>query len=414
MTHRLFGWLALALVGMLVAIVCSASFERQPVVDSEHAFFRPREIEMGRDAPIHIAPIVDVRLNAALRDDDLEAIVALGLPTWNAVKATYALHALRVWRQDDFASDLIRSPFGAPVYSGKALLRLFLDQDFARRTVPAWESVLKWTVQGIAARFEPTFSSNYVGVLRHQDDLLAACAVAGVPLSSPVTVDGNSGTLRDVLRCSIATFNSKNELEWTIVAYAHYLSPVNNWTNRFGETYSFDDCVDLLLKRPKEKAACLGIHIPYALCTLLRVDKQTPIISARTRGRCEAYLKEISAALERNQLPDGRWPVKWWQPDISNRKPPSTMGSVFVSITVAGHHLEWIALAPRHVRPSVESIATCVSSACRVARLLPRLEISELYPPFSHLVRAVCLLHDDTAAHVLAASVAKQRSSDAP
>jgi hypothetical protein len=395
-------WLAvLTLIGIAVGLLHSASSPRNELENDKHAFFQAPKKIIGREIPVRLQPNADEAVSSLIRDDDFNTIVELSIPTWHAVKATAALHALRLWGNREIRVENYRSPFGTPIYTGKALTELFLNQDSSCRNVPAWEPVLAWTHHGIAARLDPTFKSSYVGVLRHQDDLLAACAVAGLPISSPVVADGRDGTLQNLLDCSIATFSAENELEWSIVAYAHYLPPTTKWTNRFNQTFSFDDCAQSLLEQSEEGSACLATHVPYALCTLLRVNEQLPIISERTIHLCERRLKEISKAIERNQRPDGRWPLRWWSPEEKDRRTPAEMGDAFLTVTIAGHHLEWIALAPAHLRPSSSSISASTVSACRVARLLPRYEVSEIYAPFSHLARAVFLLSGESVTNAL-------------
>jgi hypothetical protein len=216
-----------------------------------------------------------------------------------------------------------------------------------------------------------------------------------------VTVNGTSGTLHGHLNCSIATFDPDDELEWSTVAYAHYLPPTNRWTNRFDETYSFDDCIRLLLARPRKQAACVATHIPYAICTLLRIDQEVGILSDDSKAMGRAYLKQISDSLERNQRPDGSWPIEWWNDSEAELPASDFIKGHFAAITSAGHQLEWIALAPRELRPSTDSIAACVRSACRLVRFISRHDLNEIYPPVSHFARALCLIRATSPADVL-------------
>jgi hypothetical protein len=390
---------ALALFGGGAAVVFHETSNSSLSLDeSERVFFEPSPSVIARDLPLQIQPIRDPELSAAIDDVALKFVVSVSLPTWPAMKTTSALHALRYWGQLEPANRNFRSPFGTRFYFGADLIRLFLNQDWASKTVPAWRPVLHWSDHGIAAQTAPSDDNRFVGVLRHQDDMLAACALAGVALSAPVTVNEKTGSLRDVLDCSIATFDFDDELEWSVIAYAHYLPPTRRWTNRFGETYSFDDCLRELLNRPLDQAACLGSHIPYAVCNALRINDQIPILDDQTTVACRAYLKEVGHELERRQMPDGYWPREWWQSDIS----AATYQNAFALITVTGHHLEWICLAPRDLRPSTKSIVDCVSATNRIVLKMSRHDLNEMYPPLSHLARAMCLARDISPVEVLA------------
>lgn len=156
--------------------------------------------------------------------------------------------------------------------------------------------------------------------------------------------------------------------------------------------HSFDDLVDKLLSEPYGNGACGGCHKPYALVNILRADEQYPILSAQARSEALDWLRRLSQLLERSERSQGGWDLSWPGTESSDR---IWGDEVFDRITVVGHHLEWIALAPLSVRPMDEVVQRAVSALVTDIKTVPnrgrRSYKSQL--PCSHAARALCLLH---------------------
>jgi len=234
----------------------------------------------------------------------------------------------------------------------------------------------------------------------HVDDLLAAAAEADLPLSTPIFAGGRAGTLRDLLRGAIARFEIDQELEFTAVALAAYLPPVKSWTNRRGETFTFDDVARKLLEPVTPKQACYGTHVPYALAFLFQIDglfgigEIEPILDPATRRDVVARLRRLSRELEESQDEAGSWAPRQVRPDWLDDDRELT------AFRVTGHHIEWIALAPSEARPSRDSVE-------RAARWLYKAVLAQPaayayfgtgYNDNTHAARALLLLHHRTAA----------------
>jgi hypothetical protein len=119
--------------------------------------------------------------------------------------------------------------------------------------------------------------------------------------------------MRDVLADSLANFHlGQRELEWTTVAYALYLPPIRVWTNRFGETFSFDDIAHELMRRPLALTSCCGTHVLHTLAILTRADAQISILSPDTRENVHRHLRQAVQVLVAKQQTDGRWTPDWF------------------------------------------------------------------------------------------------------
>jgi hypothetical protein len=184
----------------------------------------------------------------------------------------------------------------------------------------------------------------------HRDQTLATFAELRLPLSHPLVIDDNSYAIGDVLRDSTANFNlQQDELEWTGLAYALYLPPHSKqWTNRYKETYSFDDLVNELINRPLGKPGCILIHRLYTLTHIMRVNDLFAILSVPVRQRLEQFIRAWVHVATQTQLGDGSWTPNW-----SFSVEYARLHCLFSSqdtlehrILVTGHLAEWLTYVP--------------------------------------------------------------------
>lgn len=333
----------------------------------------------SRNAPINV-PLKTVR-RAELAS----------IPTWNAVKVGNVIHAIRLWGHCD------EVPFGShrkgnPVYTGRVLLDYCLGAARPKdNPIPGWQTILRRTEFGVTVLDFPPLRGGFANGKAHRDDLLEACALHAMPLSTPVFVDGDTYTLQHLLDHSLATYHGGAELEWSAVVYANYLPPQSSWHNRFGERSDFDELVSELIAKKPSQCACYGLHIPYALVSIIRANDKATILRAKSRSNALRYLRFVSENLEHYQDADGFWPLQWWSPWTEHKE---RTGRLDMSrLTCLGHNLEWIALCPNEVAiPSSESINRAIQAADRLVVNMSPLESEYLYPALTHFACALRLL----------------------
>lgn len=143
----------------------------------------------------------------------------------------------------------------------------------------------------------------------HRDQLLAVLGEIGIPLDAPVTTDRGPKPLRGLLDDSVANFSlDQGEIEWTALAYALYLPPQRQWTDKFGTAFQFDQLARELMRRELgEQRACSGTHLLYSLAVLCRVDESEPVLSQDTRRELRRYLAAMSDRAAASQRIDGSW-----------------------------------------------------------------------------------------------------------
>ena len=262
-------------------------------------------------------------------------------PLQTGMSASLCLHSLMAHGLDArFENNRIRS--------GRDLLRLFTDDRFGRAYFGA--PVMIRTRYGLRPVTERDATAT---TEKHYDQTLGCLAQLGLPLSEPILVDGTTGSLRDVLRDSIACFELRqSEIEWTVLAYASYLPPHREWVNKFGERFSFDELASELLNRDLTKASCCGGHVVEAVLTLLKADRSVAdVLSPTVRRRLSDRLREFVQAAISEQAADGSWGPRWFHAMSSVREHPRPDNRrVERRLLATSHIAHWMMYLPDEVR----------------------------------------------------------------
>jgi hypothetical protein len=218
-------------------------------------------------------------------------------------------------------------------------------------------------------RYRPPEHSLRVGSENHRDICLATFAEAGLPLSTEFSTPNETFHLRDLLSDSLANFHLKqDELAWTAVAYGLYLSPGRRWTNRFGETFGWDELTDALLAAPFARSSCGGTHLLYALILVRRLERVPCSLSAAVTTRLEVRLKGAIQSACALQASDGSWSMDWWARagGLPAGYRPLADRSDFNRLLITGHLLECLTLAPPHLQPPADVYRRAARWLCHV------------------------------------------------
>jgi hypothetical protein len=398
---RLVLWTAIGLIVLIVSVFvffCRNHSSRESDVTPARLVAQGKKLPFvikARAWPIQLKPIHG--LEDCVTDEQLAKALHASLPFWHPPSVPSLVHELKLWGKD---SVFTKEQVGGEGRTGKMMVETLLSDSYcADRTVILGEgkggSYLIDSPYGI----HPIQSGSYDAVEyraeSHYGKITMLMGLTNIPLSSPVTSSsGNVGSLADILQDTVMNFHWGQELEFIGCSLAFWLPPENTWTNQFDETFTFDDLMERLLEQPLGKGCCGGCHVPYTVVTLLRVDAEhSPILSKKTRGLAEQWLKKVVATLEQNQLPDGGWERDWGK---TGQDGLVYDDQVLDRITIVGHHLEWIAMAPEEFRPSQKFIQDAVVSVTKQIDLLPPLYIRSFKTvlPCSHAAKAMCLMRN--------------------
>lgn len=180
-------------------------------------------------------------------------------------------------------------------------------------------------------------------------------------------------------------------MEWTSIALALYLPPARSWTNRFGETFTFDDLAKELLDRPSERASCYGTHLFYGLTLLLRVHEEcVPILSDAMAKRVRERIENVVAVVIQMQMENGAWYNQW---DLELRAGPRTLASTPVdedpSLLATSHIAEWLMYLPSDLQPPRHVF---VNSAMWLLKTVREATPEQKWRGFCPCTHSICVL----------------------
>jgi hypothetical protein len=301
----------------------------------------PKTENLATDVPVRVRPLV----RPLFPPDSPEAVCINRLlqePLPGATNVSCCCHLLRLYGLEPIP----HSRFA----SGRDVVAALTDHKLSATLFG--EPIFFQTRSGIRYR-DPDIQRIVTGE-NHRDICLATFAELGLPLTTPMTTPSGSFSLRDLLRDSTDSFDiNQDELAWTAIAYALDLAPQGGWANRDGESFTFDDLANALLRKPLQNASCGGTHLLYAMTVLWRVDCSRPHLSESVRNALAQRLRQSVTAAVAAQHKEGYWILDWHamdkeKPEMPRIRPRDTLDR---RLLATGHLLEWLELLPEQFQP---------------------------------------------------------------
>ena len=391
---RRFGWIA---VQLLVAVVLAVSYARSTTAvggpSSETAADHWQPITVNRNSPLVVRPLYDDP--TVISDADLAAVLRRVLPRFapEQLKPNFVEHALRTWG--------IEMTFADPrVMSGASMRDFLLDH---RRFAASWNGtvppLLERSAHGLSIRWDARPGGSV-----HHDHLLACLTEAGIHLNEPVFPPAHRGqadgknpavlegfTFNDLIQQALADFRlDQRETEWSAMAFSLWLAPqANSWISDNRRRQSFDLMAQKLIRGREQLGVCSGTHRVYSLVLLLRLDDEYHILSAPVRDEVRRQLRLVRDQIVVSQFPDGHWPGNW--PDGADAVAHPAKEAPYKSIIATGHHLEWLAIAPREFQPPRETIRRAAHWLVNSTKHCSPETMRKQYTFYSHVARALAL-----------------------
>jgi len=386
MTHRRLSstviWVTqVVFIAGFVAAYALASTKTQLTLKQEIGLPVPvPELQVPRTKPLVIEPFYDDP--ELVSDEELAAVLWKVQPRFSQsqLKPNYVEHALRTWS--------VRATFRDPeVMSGQAMQEFLTDHG---RFLASWgekiDPLLSDYDDGVSVRW-----GRQEGGSVHHDHWLASLTEAGIGIDEPVfTPNGKDRTIRDVLHRAMRDFRvDEVETEWSALAFGLWLSPQKSWPIRDGREVSFDLLASRLMRGERSLGVCSGTHRVYSLMVLIRLDDEFQILSPEARAAVWSYLEGVRDAIVVSQFPDGHWPSNWPQGAAAVKNPVND--ELFKQVIATGHHLEWLAIAPRELHPPREQMLKAADWVIRTTREQSQGDILQRYTFFSHIGNALAL-----------------------
>lgn len=225
--------------------------------------------------------------------------------------------------------------------SGWEALRILTDERLAIAALG--DSPFVRTRNGLRYKIDSSVISEGSVGESHRDQCLATFAVLNLLSNYPIALKSEECSIRDLISESIANFSfDQREIAWTAIAYAHYLPPARQWTDRFGRTTTFSELLRFLIDKGYEGQSCGGLHVLQAIESIVDADYRIGILDRRTRLVGRAFLKNAVRQALRSQSKDGWWDTGWYHKSSDDLSDGSRDSSLESKLIATGHMLEFM------------------------------------------------------------------------
>ena len=358
---------------------------QQQRIEAEMRSRRPlADVDFTNRTPAVVLPFYDDA--AVVSDADLAAVLTKVLPRFSheKLRPNYVEHALRIWGAEiEFDNpDLI---------SGPQMASYLVDTgQYLASWGEAAQPILEPESDGVRIRWGAELTASV-----HHDHMLASMAEAGVTLDTAVFTPSRQTTMEQILSEALRDFRlDERETEWSAMAFGLYLAPQGtaSWHNGQGRQITFDMLAERLMRKHRRKGVCLGTHRVYSLMALLRLDEEygSELLTAATRSQIMLFLHGARELMIASQDSDGSWPPNWHEgAEAAANKDPNEMA--YRRVIATGHHLEWLAIAPKELHPPHDSIVKAADWIVQKTLQAPQSEIDSSYTFYSHVGNALAL-----------------------
>lgn len=193
----------------------------------------------------------------------------------------------------------------------------------------------------------------------HPNQFLAILSMAELPRNFSFRAgNGATITVDDMLRNAQADCNDREEVTWTLWAFARYVHPSVTWQNRFGEQWSMERLVQTEVGKRVQEGACGGCHGLFALALARNAYLQSGFQLRGAYFEADMKVKRYIAETRAYQNADGSFSSNHYNgpgyaPDFNKR------------IAASGHILEWLMIGLSNEELEQEWLKRGVTSIAR-------------------------------------------------
>ncbi len=193
----------------------------------------------------------------------------------------------------------------------------------------------------------------------HPNQFLAILSMAELPRNFAFRAgNGATVTIDDMLRNAQADCNDREEVTWTLWAFARYVHPSVTWTNRFGEQWSMERLVQTEVGKRVQEGACGGCHGLFALALSRNAYLQSGYQLRGAYFEADMKVKRYIAETRAFQNADGSFSSNHYNgpgyaPDFNKR------------VAASGHILEWLMIGASNEELEQEWLKRGVTSVAR-------------------------------------------------
>ena len=174
------------------------------------------------------------------------------------------------------------------------------------------------------------------GYQGHEGQLLAMLAQANVSPDLPITVDGKTYTVADLIRYEMESCKSQTELTFKLLGLSHYLDSDAAWTAQDGQAWNFARLLqEELNSKIDETTACGGTHRLMAVSRAIKNRKEQGKAFDGNWKSAQKYVDDFREFAFGFQGPDGSFSSQWF-------RTKEFSGDQNRRLYTTGHVLEWL------------------------------------------------------------------------
>lgn len=213
------------------------------------------------------------------------------------------------------------------------------------------------TRRGVKALFEP---GSYIGQ-GHVDQWIAICAMAHLPATDALVIDGQTYTLLDwaeQARLDACT-NPLHEYSWTLIALTNYFPDDPQWTAGDGSIWSWERMLEHEITYDLNDSPCGGAHRLVGLVRALQAKQRLKLPDSPTWDSTRRIVDRAMADIEQMRCRDGSLSSHYLERPGASRDLGLTLAST-------GHLFEFIAIAADEQTLKSEWVRAAAARLCEI------------------------------------------------
>lgn len=190
--------------------------------------------------------------------------------------------------------------------------------------------------RGVKALLEP---GSYIGQ-GHVDQWIAICAMANLPESDTLVIEGRTYTLKDWAEQARldACHNPLNEFSWSLIALTYYFPNDYQWTTADGSIWSWERMLEYEVNYDLNDSPCGGAHRLVGLTRALQAKQRLKLPDSPTWDATRRKVDQALRDIETMRCRDGSLSCHYLERPGASRDLGATLAST-------GHLFEFLSIA---------------------------------------------------------------------
>ena len=236
-----------------------------------------------------------------------------------------------------------------------------LDYAFQEGVIRGWQLMPGQNLadgrRGVKAHLE---AGSYTGQ-GHVDQWIAICAMAELPATDRVVIDGEAHTLLDWAEQARvdACYNPLNEFSWSLIALTYYFPNDYQWTTNDGSIWSWERMLEFEVAYDLNDSACGGAHRLVGLTRALAAKQRLKLPDSPTWDATRRKVDQALIDIEQMRCRDGSLSSHYLERPGASRDLGLTLAST-------GHLFEFLSIAADDKTLQSDWVKAAASRLCEI------------------------------------------------